>query len=124
MTPGPDVREKLLANAAVVALIGDRIYANVAPQGAAVPRVVFTVISNIPENSFTGTAETRITSARLQLDCYAKRYDAAHELADAVDLVVANLGLTDLSALREDARDLYENETQLYRVSIDYIVWS
>jgi hypothetical protein len=116
------IRDELVANAAVIALVSDRIFPQVIPQGTSMPAVVITLISEIPITSFTGLQETNLKQARVQIDSYATTYLQAHEIATAIDLVVGNLSRADLSALRENMQDLYEDETQLHRVSADYIV--
>jgi hypothetical protein len=116
------LRAQLVADAAVTNLVGQRIYPQVAPQGAAAPFVVLTVVSDVPASTFTGAPADLLRSARVQVDSYATKYLDAHQVADAVDLVVAALSRPDLSAIRENSRDLYDDEAQLHRVSSDYAV--
>lgn len=122
MTHLEAIRTELLNASAVTALVASRIYPHKAPQGATVPFVVITTISSIPFNSMTGTSGTRLRSARVQVDSYAKTYLEVHQLADAVDTVIADLTRDDLSAVQESSADLYDDETELRRVSADYFV--
>lgn len=114
------IRDRLVANTGVTSLVAQRVFPNRAEQGAAAPFVVQSVISEARQNTFTGTTLNR---QRLQVDCYAKKYLEARAVADAVDAVVSALDLPDLSAWRVGARDLYDDATQLHRVSIDFAVW-
>ncbi len=128
MTLGESVRTELVGASEVTALVAERVHPSVMPQGSALPAVVFSIISDVPENSFTSAAsatQSIISVARLQVDCYAKTYIKAHEVAAAVDLVLSNLAgpTPKLSAWRENLRDLYDNETQLHRVSLEFSVW-
>ena len=123
MTTLEAIRAELEANTAVLALVGTRIYPQAMPQGVTLPAVVITVVSEVPENSLTGTASTRLVQARAQVDCYAAKYLDAHQVAAAVDEVLANLMRSDLSAERMDSRDLYDDEAGLHRVSADYSIW-
>jgi hypothetical protein len=123
MTTLEAVRAELLADLTLQGLVGQRIYPLVMPQGSETPALVLTVISDIPENSFDGTAETRLREARVQIDSYAETYLQAHQLADAVLAIVGNLSRPDLSAVADDSRDLYDDETELHRVSADFAVF-
>jgi hypothetical protein len=115
------VRAELIADVILTALVGARIYPQLIPQGVQTPVVVLSLISEIPENSLTGTIE-RLKMSRLQVDCYAKTYIAAWQVADAADNVLASLLRHDLSAVKENSQDLYDDEAQLHRVSSDYLV--
>lgn len=117
------LRACLAADATVTALVGTRIYPLVMPQDATRPAIVLTVVSEVPENSFDGTAETRLTASRVQVDCYAATYLEAHEVATAVDNVLANLRRPDLSAERDSMTDDWDDEVQVHRVSMDFSVW-
>ena len=125
-TPGDSLGELIQAaitgDATVTALIASRIFPNRRPQTAALPLAVYSIISDVPFNALTGSADSRLSRARLQIDVYAKTYREAHQIAAAVDDVVANLGSPDISADRDTTRDFFDNETQLHRVSTDYIV--
>jgi hypothetical protein len=117
------VRAELMAAQAVNDLVGQRIFPQVAPQGVDPPFVVLTTVSEIPASSFTGEPGELLRQARVQVDCYAAGYLDAHQVANAVDAVVADLSRPDLSAVRESSQDLYDDEAQLHRVSSDYGVW-
>ncbi len=116
------VRTELVAASAVTALVGERIYPGKAPQGAAAPYVVVTTISDVPESSFTGTTDEELRDARVQVDSYAAGYLDAHAVAKAVKDVVGNLKRPDLCGVYLTARDLYDDETELRRVSADFSV--
>jgi hypothetical protein len=123
MSPGEAIRAVLIADPTVAGLVGARIYPSLMPQGPTLPAIVYQVISEVPESSLAGTSVGRLTASRLQIDCYATTYLAAHALADAVDVVISALSSPDLSAWRESSRDLYDNEAQLHRCSLDFAVW-
>lgn len=122
MTVLEAIRARLVADATVQSLVENRIYPQVIPQGSLMPAVVLSVIDERPINSLTGDPSTRLKRARLQVDCYAETYLEAHDVFDAVDNVISSLSDPELSAHRELSEDLYEDETQLYRVSSDFIV--
>lgn len=122
MTTLETIRARLAADATVEELVEDRIYPQVLPQGSTMPAIALTVIDEMPINALTGDPATRLKRARVQVDCYAETYLKAHDVAMAVDNVISALSDPDLSAYRESSEDLYDDETQLYRVSSDFLV--
>ncbi len=123
MTTGEAIRAVLVADAAVAALVGADVFPALMPQGTQPPAIVYSVISSVPENSLTGTASTRLSQFRVQVDCYAKTYLEAHAVAEAVDSVLDAQSSPNLSIWRESSRDDYDNEAELHRVSMDFGVW-
>jgi len=117
---GASVFAVLTADPAVSSIIGVRAYPNVRPQVAALPLLVYNVVSQVSENALAESAQTRLKHARLQLDAYATTYKQAHELATAAENVLANLASPDLAGWKDNERDLYDDEARLHRVSCDY----
>lgn len=76
------MRAELIASANVVALVSARIYPQIAPQGAAMPYIVYQRISSVPERVATGTNAT--TETRIQFQIVDDNYDDARTLADYV----------------------------------------
>jgi hypothetical protein len=115
----------LSGDATVVALVSTRIYPNKMPEGprpAGFKAIVFSVISDVPTNAVTGSAANRLRAARVQVDCYAKEYDDAEAVAEAVDAVMT--APAGLAGWREVSRDLYDDEAELHRVSMDIDLWA
>lgn len=117
-----EIRTKLIADAAVNALIAGRVHASKLPQGGTFPAVVCQVISDVPENALVESGAGRRSIIRLQIDAYAGGYIEADTLASAIDAVVSALATPDLTAWRMDRRDLYDDEASLHRVSQDFSV--
>lgn len=133
------LRSRLLALPAVAALVADRIYALEFPQSLTAPALRLQEIDRIGPGQLRG--DVAIRRARVQIDAvesdaHGDPYATAHALADAVrgDLTTgAPSGLVgfrgDLSGIPVesiqafDARELYDAETRLVRVSQDLIVW-
>lgn len=123
------LRDYLLADTAIAAVIANRAYWMQRPQGATLPALVMTVISSVPVYEYTGAAP--LVSARVQIDAYGAKYEAAKELAR---LVVARLGGqrvlqsgVNMRFFKVDERD-DRGEAQtagvaVFRVSTDYQVW-
>lgn len=129
MTTGGALYAVLVLDPTLQALIpsavggGIKVFPNVVLQNIAPPYVVYSEISAVPENSLAGASADRIVGSRMQFDCYAKTYGAAKALADAVAAVIANLSRPDLNAWLDASRDLYDDATELHRVSADFSVW-
>jgi hypothetical protein len=130
MTAGEAVYSVLTGDAGVSAIVGNRIFPGVIPEGSLLPVIVYSVISDVPENSLTGSVATRAVNARVQVDCYARPtsaggggYAQVQALAAAVDSALASQSSQTISAWREISRDLFDNETQYHRVSMDFSLW-
>lgn len=73
---------KLLSErAAVSAIVGTRIYPELAAEGAQMPYIVYSVVSNSPSDTKGGTP---IDEAELEVFSVAQSYSAANDLADKV----------------------------------------
>ena len=117
-----DIRKLLLDNATIASLVGNtRIHSQVMPQDGSLPAIVLTLVSYVPENSLDGSAENRLGTSRVQVDCYSPRYEQAHLIQEAVNSVIANLR-TPIGGVMDSMRDLYDDETRVFRVSADYLV--
>jgi hypothetical protein len=128
-TMGEQLVAKLTADSAVTALVSSRIFPNVLPQGSSLPAIVYTVVDDVPQRTLSGAVDELLHNSRVQIDCYARAsaslggYAGAHQLADAVNNVVGNLSDPTLNSTAADKRDLYDNETSYFRVSMDFSVW-
>lgn len=119
------IRTELAANAAVTALVDTRIYGSKAPHKrdrADGPFVVLTLVSAVPDATHSGLPSELMEDARVQVDCYSDDYDEAEDVFAAVDDVLGALARPDFAAVRDTRRDLWEDETHLHRVSVDYLV--
>jgi hypothetical protein len=116
------VRDVLVADATVTALVDSRIYPQVAPDGVARPFVILRLVSAVPYHTHDGAPADLLEAARVQVDSYGTEYAATHTLASAVDDVVGGLVGPTLSATRESLTDGYEDETALFFVRADYFV--
>ena len=121
---GEAIFSALTGYPALSALIGTRAYPNWLPQEETLPALVYTVISNVPASSMTTTVADMLKNARVQVDAYAKTYKDVQLVAAGVQ---AALDLSEpspaLSAELLNARDLFDDETQLHRVTMDFTVW-
>lgn len=125
------VRRQLLDNASVAALVSDRIYPLMIPQGEPLPVITYSVVATDEDNQ-EGDAAT-LARARLQLDCWATTYKQANDLARAVRLALpTTTGAIGSESNRvegvsiipiETGRQFYEPDTRYYRVMLEFYVW-
>jgi hypothetical protein len=105
------VRQYLIANSGVSALIGTRIYTHLLKQDATLPAVVMNKISTQHHHTlsnFSGNA-----SVRLQFDCYGATADSANDVAEAIRTsgIVGLKGVTnsvDIRGARMEEGERYE----------------
>ena len=121
------LRSRLLNDAAVAAIAGNRISWIERPQRSAYPAVVLQIISAPRPQHMDGL--TTFRRSRVQLDCFATTVKQAVELCEAVIMAITpadTSGSTEfLRGFINDVRDLGE-ETEggfVHRRSIDAYLW-
>ena len=108
-------------------LSGAGKYRNVAPEGTAFPYIVWTEISIVPDDTFTG----RYWSMLVQFDCYAQKTttqsaqsvasDMAEALCSAMDGASFTLtGLSHICNRYEFQQSLWDDEVKAARVTVEY----
>ena len=115
--------EALGGYAGVSALIGTRIYPDVAPQGVARPFVVWQEIFTQQQNNLGGSVETSgLTNYLIQVTCWATSGTLAREVDAQVRL--AMIAATSFKSLLSNARAMdYEPDTKLHGHQSDFSVW-
>ena len=128
------IRDRLLADAPVAALVGTRIYNGKMKQRDTMPVITLKKIDKVSGLTLDGTVGPN--EVRMQVDCWDDDVDDVRALADAVngDDSQSNGGplhgfaglsggerLKLVELLVERATD-YEPDTKLYRVGADYMV--
>ena len=81
MKVGAAIYSLLVNDSAVSAVVGTRIYPELAEEGASAPYVVYSVVSNTPSDTKDGTP---IDEAQLEIFSVGNTYAAANDLADKV----------------------------------------
>lgn len=126
------LRDLLLADATIAALVSTRAYPLGAPADAAAPFITWQVISATPVQSLAGSNDT--TGATVQIDCWSEAlerggsYAQAKALAEAVRLALADqngvsLGNRQAWISLQDSRDDIDDGTRMHRVSMDFRIW-
>lgn len=124
MTVPAALYEILSGDTAVAALVGTRIYPKKAPQGVARPYVVFHKTTRRPSRTFTGYSLSR---GLWQIDAWADDFDTADTLGDAIEDALdefrGDAGGRTLAITLDNDSDDYEPDTDLYRQSLDFVIW-
>lgn len=81
MKVGLAIHAILTGDSPVNSAVSGRLYPELAPEGAAMPYLVYSVVSNTPSDAKDGTP---IDEAQVELFSVASTYSAANDLADKV----------------------------------------
>jgi len=108
--------------------VGSRVYPFTPPQGVTKPYITYQLI-NMSERPHAMGGDPQLVVDRYQLDIYGETYSDVITVDDAVMGALSRwtgsaAGVTVDSILHTDRRDTYEDDTELYRRSIDFeIAW-
>jgi len=127
-----DVFRHLRDDAAIGALVGDKIFAQVARPEAERPYVTYSQVDRDPVQTLLGSSN--LDTRRLRLTSYADRYADSEAIADALKLLFDGFSgtLGDSTEITHstliDGDDDYVQETQepevvTHRVRLDFDVW-
>lgn len=124
------LRAFLLADPAIAAIISTRMYPVQLPQNPALPAIrYFRVSGNRPQST---TGPLGQTNPRVQIDCYALKFQDANDLAELVRKRLDGYrgpagddGDFIQGAFFQTERDLWEEQPLpgMYAVSRDYMIW-
>lgn len=112
------ILERLAAVSAVTALVSNRIYANVLPDGVTHPAIVYQLISTIPYSSLN--ADTGKLRSRVQFTLIGDSTGQRIQLSDAMKIalqrfggIMSNVTILDsrLENVSDQAYDLDTNQT-------------
>jgi hypothetical protein len=124
-----DLRSRLIAEAAVLALVGTRVSWVDRPQGSALPAITLQMIS--PGRIYTHGGANDLADSRVQIDCWGDSYGAARGVARAV-LAAMEAGVTQgntdfARAFLDGERDMPAEDlaggVKVFRTSMDFIIW-
>lgn len=128
------LRNFLLADSGIAAIVVDRIRPVRMPQGVKDATIVYLRISGTGDHIMSGP--TRIARPRFQIDCWAQTPAIANSLADLVKERLdgyqgawtygSNSPPTSIDILGvffENERDGYDSDNEMFSVSRDYFIW-
>ena len=110
----------LREDAGLSALVGNKVFALVIPQGTKLPCITFQRIGGMPANTLSG--HSGLEEIDLRIDVWARDYDEAKAIAKAVRAAMPPSGPRFSAHLIED-QDLYEDGTNYFRVNMEFKVW-
>jgi hypothetical protein len=120
-----DFYTRLKTYAGLTALIGTRVYGgDNAPDGVSRPYCVYSQVS--AGRKYTHSGYAGIQRPRMQVNCYADTYEEAKEVAAQVTAAMESWPAANVqvgAAFQDNEVDLYDNETGLYVVPVDFILW-
>lgn len=124
-----DLRTRLLAAAAVAALVGGRVSWVERPRTGGLPAITLTMA--VDGSFYTHDGSDPLRSPRVQVDCWAGTHLGASQLASAVTAALESptvVGTTKFGrAFVADSRDGgledMEGGGKVHRRSIDFIIW-
>jgi hypothetical protein len=105
---------------ALTGLASGGVWAGVAAEGTVAPYIVYQNIANPTRNTLNGASN--LQNNRTQIDCFATSYSAAATLARAIDTTLAAVGSMYIKI--NDQGPMYEPDTKLYRVLLEYSIWA
>jgi hypothetical protein len=100
--------------------ISTRVYPVKAPQNVSEPYLIYTRISGGQVSGLDGYLT--MENPRIQIDAYSKGYSQVKTIADNVHSAMN--GATAFKAILISDNDLFEEDFDLYRVSMDFSVWN
>lgn len=110
----------------IATLIGNRFYADVLPQSPTMPAVVFSLLTGANIRSTDGPSA--LANPTFQIDCWASNpagraalFKAVRQRLDTFSGTVEGVVIQGIFLVRY--RDLYDNETRLYRRTADFSIW-
>lgn len=108
-----------IVDAALAAIAGGRIYSDVAPAGAALPRIVYQSVGGVDETTFDGLNE--LQNSRMQVAVWSEsRLEAATIMLQILQaLTAAPVRGTPIGA----PVSVYEDDTKLYGSRVDVSIW-
>ncbi|AHE52636.1 tail completion protein gp17 [Sphingomonas sanxanigenens] len=123
------LRDRLLANPGLSALVGDRIWWVERPQSSALPALTLQLIS--PGRTYTHDGPAGFYGPRVQCDSWGGSYGSARlvsrALLAAIEPATTVGGVEFKAAFLDSERDMPVSEmpdrTTIFRVSQDFFVW-
>lgn len=102
---------------ALSSIAGGRVYPQLAAEGCSLPYVIYSGVG-APMNDLAGTGTLYRTV--MALNIYAITYAEAQSVAASVKGIMTSFIHKNLLQMQQD---LYEQETRLHRVLLEFVVW-
>lgn len=120
------IYQHLITDAGVTSLVEQRVYPIVLPERCAQPSIAYQRTSVERGKTYCGT--DALLNSAVQLDCYAKDYLTANQLASAVATSLIDFsgdmhGTPVNTISLETELDLSDIEPGLFRISMTFSIW-
>jgi hypothetical protein len=99
--------------------VSNRVYPVIATQATLIPYIVYLRVLSAVENILDGNGNPPINITRMQLDIWATSYASAQSVAAAVRALMLAWVTQNVN---NGEQDLYDSETRLHRVMMDYSI--
>lgn len=117
------IRDALVEDATVAALVGTRVYPIRLPELPTLPALTYQRISSRPIGSHQGAGE--LEAGRWQVTAWADTYNGVQALALATERALdGRLGSGIQAAIPAGQLDLFDPETGRYYVPVDVMIWA
>lgn len=114
------MRDRLLANAALTAKIGQNMYVNEAPQGLTGSYVVYLLVSETPIHTNTDVTDELTIQYSVFADKYADARSIAKIIRDDLDRFTGNLGGISVAEIIFDSMGVSVKEKDSRKAHISY----
>lgn len=111
-----------LGHSSITALVSDRVYPLLVPQGAAMPAITWQHIGGVPMNDLSG-GDGDMLNYRVQINCWADTYLAAQALAEAVRARLQTAASSFKAVPLLVPQDVYEESPKRFGVYMDFSFW-
>jgi hypothetical protein len=122
MTFEADLKTHLAADSGITALVSDRIYPMVVPQGAAMPALTFQHIGGQPMTNLAG-GDGNLLNYRVQINCWSDTYLQAQALAELVRTRLQTAASTFKAVATLVPQDTFEPDPKRFGVYLDFSFW-
>jgi hypothetical protein len=127
------LRARLVADAAIASVVGQRVYWGIRPQGTPLPAIVLTKVA--PGQEWTHAGPDTMVNPWVQIDVYADNYPSAGGVIDAVQAEMQRLDRVEIEAWEFVPPAVLTNEQWpgveglpegglAHRVTQDYRFWA
>lgn len=104
-------------------LVGNNIYNIEMSYGTTFPAIAVQKISNIRENTMADSGGNGVDNARMRLSIYDEDLSDCEAVAEQARLALKNAETTNFKAIRVFENDLFNVDSKLYQIIVDYSIW-
>jgi hypothetical protein len=99
-----------------------RVYPDVMPQRAVLPALVYTLIAGVDDFHLGGLSGLKVRL--IQVDAWATTRISADRLIAEASQAMVESQLFQVNAIAVTGADMYETETERYRASLEFTIWT